>query len=484
MSTWNILLALMVAPAALAADPTDDCVDAYEADASCVSLQATIGPDISFGTGITVAPRAALGGHQSHASNPLPVGNGVVVQRNATVGVDHILGADTTIGRGATVGANVTTESGVTIGYAAQVGHDVTIEANAIVGNLAQVGDFTTVGTNAVLARSVVVMDAVNLGQASTIDGIVGPATTIGSHVAIASGARVRKNVDIDSDVQISASARIGRGAHVFPNATIHGRVGAYAIVADGATVDDGAVVERGGTLCSGEQLVDGERVIGGETFPAGGCDTTITCKTLLDNGQTVSGDYTIDPDGSGGTAPFTAYCNMSVDSGGWTRVWVATTNNYNDANLTYLPNTSGPDSLISNSTDMMVAFTNPSDGSMTNAWSFPTPALLHSQTPMAAAGGQYITTTFKRIADQTTHNRVMRIGTNSFSDECDEGSSSQWGQICLKSNTTPGSVGGFSDFPMYTGYVASNTDYCSESPQIYTTTACSSIRRFAIFVR
>jgi hypothetical protein len=61
----------------------------------------------------------------------------------------------------------------------------------------------------------------------------------------------------------------------------------------------------------------------GGAAGGAGGGGTAATarsCKDLLarDPGR-ASGVYEIDPDGAGGTAPFSAYCEMGDQEGGWT---------------------------------------------------------------------------------------------------------------------------------------------------------------------
>jgi hypothetical protein len=45
------------------------------------------------------------------------------------------------------------------------------------------------------------------------------------------------------------------------------------------------------------------------------------TCAAHYALGRTISGTYTIDPDGAGGTDPYHVYCDMNLHGGGWTMV-------------------------------------------------------------------------------------------------------------------------------------------------------------------
>jgi len=53
-------------------------------------------------------------------------------------------------------------------------------------------------------------------------------------------------------------------------------------------------------------------------------CTTSIaaSCQDVIDRGEDVgSGIYQIDPDGTGGSAPFDVYCDMTTEDGGWTLI-------------------------------------------------------------------------------------------------------------------------------------------------------------------
>jgi hypothetical protein len=204
--------------------------------------------------------------------------------------------------------------------------------------------------------------------------------------------------------------------------------------------------------------------------------------------GLTGDGIYTIDPDGAGGSAEFDVYCDMTTDGGGWTEVFLASTDNYNSTSIGYT--TSNASTIVSSATEMLFAYTNPSTHVLTNPWKFsPIPAAFNSTTPMSTgsgtAGADYSTVNATEITTSTTHSSyTLRSGSASFSGACDDAVTSTWGQICLKSNSTQGGGGGVANFPHFTSYATATSDHCSLSNQNYTTTACSSTRRFVIYVK
>lgn len=57
-------------------------------------------------------------------------------------------------------------------------------------------------------------------------------------------------------------------------------------------------------------------------------------CGDAFTAGMTTSGTTMIDPDGDGGNAPFTAYCDQTDAGGGWTLVWVYGFTNYDHFNF------------------------------------------------------------------------------------------------------------------------------------------------------
>jgi len=209
-------------------------------------------------------------------------------------------------------------------------------------------------------------------------------------------------------------------------------------------------------------------------------CVSFSTCLTLLAEGNTTSGVYEVDPDGPGGNPAFDAWCDMTADGGGWTRVFLGANNSYSDA-LTY---ETGTAPIIGGSTEMMFAYTNTVSYGLSQAWKFPTPAVFVSTTPMAGVDCGYESIDATRLSDGHTTTQLLRYGWGSFSDECDEECRNSWGQVCLKNNTTLAAAGGYLDFPMYTGFYYSGGDWCASSSGLYSAASCVDTRRFSILVR
>ena len=331
-----ILLSSALTHSALAQDGDGDgCLDALDANGACVSTNAsfdptstlgassevgayaTVGPQMALGDNVVIAPRASIAGRATHPSNPLPVGDGVIIGRTSTVGFDADLAEGTVIGRSVTIGSDLQTGSDASIGYGVDIGDDVTLGANSTIGSLVTVGDHTSVGNLAVIARGTTLADSTS-GDPAAIDGIIGPDVTVGASVEVQSGARVRKQANLADGATLEAGARVGRSATVGENATVRGRVAAGATVGDGATVESNATVARGATVCDGATVPNGSGVPADGLWPETGCTVQTSCESiLLSGGSTGDGVYSIDPDGSGGDAPFDAYCDMT--GGGWT---------------------------------------------------------------------------------------------------------------------------------------------------------------------
>ncbi|MFP6687069.1 MAG: fibrinogen-like YCDxxxxGGGW domain-containing protein, partial [Polyangiaceae bacterium] len=90
----------------------------------------------------------------------------------------------------------------------------------------------------------------------------------------------------------------------------------------DGALCDpylcDGAMA-----ACPNSCMNNGDCVIGG-SCSGGVCISAAgeTCRQVLQNNpNAASGNYLIDPDGAGGNPPYSAYCDMVKDGGGWTNI-------------------------------------------------------------------------------------------------------------------------------------------------------------------
>jgi hypothetical protein len=182
------------------------------------------------------------------------------------------------------------------------------------------------------------------------------------------------------------------------------------------------------------------------------------------------SGTYTIDPDGSGSDAPFTVTCDMQTEGGGWTIVFLPATSNLMSTPIAY---TSASERLLTDASDVLMAYRTASGVAISSHATFPLPADWITSTPFDATSTDVLTNV--SIDGASPVNALLRYGSESFTTTCyDPWVGAAWGRICILDTKAP----------FYTAFANSAGDTCSDSESAYDAVPCGPNMQFSLAVR
>ncbi|MDP6943128.1 MAG: fibrinogen-like YCDxxxxGGGW domain-containing protein, partial [Myxococcota bacterium] len=235
-------------------------------------------------------------------------------------------------------------------------------------------------------------------------------------------------------------------------------------------TCGDGAVDHDAGEACDDGNLDDQDGCNGKCALEADALP--VDCADILYMAPgTKSGLYDIYPGGGEAALPVTVWCDMAVDGGGWTRIFIADSDNLDGVPHDY---TVTAEALRSSAFEAMIAYMPAGGGLLTAPTRFAMPQDWVDQSPMTYEGkGATVTVTVGD--DAPIVGGTLKYGGDGFLDTCSASwSASAWGRICVQGTTAP----------FYSGFNHNDDDMCSLSDQLYTETDCSAERRFAIFTR